>query len=141
MTSKMKRRFSSLPYYAQKIYWKIMTARPSPFLVSAVLIAFSVFLLGGGIYDILEKPLVAIVLSGGRPLFYMPGSMNQQLIAESIYIMILYTVGIAGFLFMYRSTKYVYKPRQAFMLLLLGCVFIVVAYIATEILFLARFKW
>lgn len=91
MTSKMKRKFSSLSYYAQKIYWKLMTARPSPFVVSAVLIAFSVFLLGGGIYDILEKPLVAIVLSGGRPLFYMPGSLNQQLIAESIYIMILYT--------------------------------------------------
>ncbi|MEA2090067.1 MAG: hypothetical protein U9O89_04840 [Thermoproteota archaeon] len=141
MTSKMKRKFSSLSYYAQKIYWKLMTARPSPFVVSAVLIAFSVFLLGGGIYDILEKPLVAIVLSGGRPLFYMPGSLNQQLIAESIYIMILYTVGIMGFLFAYRSTKYVYKPRQAFMLLMLGCIFIIIAYIATEMLFLARFKW
>jgi hypothetical protein len=137
----MKRRFSSFSYYAQKIYWKAMTARPSTFLVSTVLIAFSVFLLGGGIYNVLEKPLVAIVLSGGRPLFYMPGSLNQQLIAESIYIMILYTIGIVGFVFVYRSTKYVYKPRQAFMFLLLGTIFVIVAYIAIEFLFLARFSW
>jgi hypothetical protein len=137
----MKRKFSSFSYYAQKLYWKAMTARPSTFLVSTVLIAFSVFLLGGGIYNVLEKPLVAIVLSGGRPLFYMPGSLNQQLIAESIYIMILYTISILGFLFVYRSTKYVYKPRQAFMLLLLGSIFVIVAYIAIETLFLARFSW
>lgn len=141
MTSKMKRRFSSLSYYAQKIYWKIITAKPSPFLVSTILIAFSIFLFSGGIYDILEKPLIAIVLSGGRPLFYMPGSLNRQVIAESIIVMALYAIGIIGFLFAYRSTKYVYKPRQAFMLLMLGCIFIIVAYIATEMLFLARFKW
>ncbi|MDH5647834.1 MAG: hypothetical protein OEZ01_17620, partial [Candidatus Heimdallarchaeota archaeon] len=58
MTS-LTRRLSSLVYYLQKLYWKIMTAKPSLVLIAAIAVAASIFFLGGGLYDFLEKPLVA----------------------------------------------------------------------------------
>ena len=137
MTS-LTRKFSSLVYYIQKVYWKMVTAKPSLFLIAAIAIAASIFLLGGGLYDLLEKPLVAAFAAGGRIIFYYPYGINQQFIAESMFVMIVYAIAVVGLLLTYESTKYAYRPRQAFMLLLVGCTFIFVAYICIEYLLRAR---
>ena len=140
VTRPIKKTFTSLTRLMQKAYWKIATAKPSLFFMAALGIAGVVFLLGGGIYDLLEKPLFAIVTSGGRFIAYYPYSLNEQFLVESIVIMTLYTIGIVGFLLAYQSTKYAYRPRQAFMLLMVGCIFIVVAYVFSEYAFLARWR-
>ncbi len=137
MTS-LIRRLSSLMYYIQKAYWKIVTAKPSLFLIAAIAIAASVFLLGGGLYDLLEKPLVAAFAAGGRIIFYYPYGINQQFIAESMFVMIIYAIAVVRLLLTYESTKYAYRPRQAFMLLLVGCTLIFVAYVCIEYLLGAR---
>ena len=137
MTS-LTRRLSSLVYYIQKAYWKIVTAKPSLFLIAVVAIAASIFLLGGGLYDFLEKPLVAAFAAGGRIIFYYPYGINQQFIAESMFVMIIYALAVVGLLLTYESTKYAYRPRQAFMMLLVGCTLIFVAYICIEYLLRAR---
>ncbi len=138
MTS-LTRRLSSLVYYIQKAYWKIVTAKPSLFLIAAIAAAVSIFLLGGGLYDLLEKPLVAAFASGGRIIFYYPYGINQQFIAESLFVMIVYALAVVGLLLTYESTKYAYRPRQAFMMLLVGCTLIFVAYICIEYLLFARY--
>jgi hypothetical protein len=46
--------------------------------------------------------------------------------------MVAYAMGVAGILLMYQSTKYAYKPRQAFMMLLSGVILILIAYIFIE---------
>ena len=137
MTS-LTRRFSSLVYYLQKLYWKIMTAKPSLVLIAAIAVAASIFLLGGGLYDFLEKPLVAAFAAGGRIIFYYPYGINEQFVAESVFVMIIYAIAVMGLLLTYESTKYAFRPRQAFMLLLIGCTFIFVAYICIEYLLRAR---
>jgi len=137
MTS-LTRRFSSLVYYLQKLYWKIMTAKPSLVLIAAIAVAASIFLLGGGLYDFLEKPLVAAFAAGGRIIFYYPYGINEQFVAESVFVMIIYAIAVMGLLLTYESTKYAFRPRQAFMLLLIGCTFIFVAYICIEYLLWAR---
>lgn len=134
----LKRKFSSLIYYIQKVYWKIATAKPSLFFIAVIAIAASIFLLGGGLYDLLEKPLVAAFAAGGRIIFYYPYGITQQFIAESLFVMIIYAIAVVGLLLTYESTKYAYRPRQAFMLLLVGCTFIFVAYICIEYLLRAR---
>ena len=133
-----RRRFSSLAFSMQKAYWKIVTARPSIFVTAVLVVAASLFLLGGGIYDILEKPLFAIVSAGGRIITYYPYRLNDQFLAESISVMVFYAIGVVGFLLTYQSTKYAYRPRQAYRLLLVGCVLAVVAYILIERALLAR---
>jgi len=138
MAKQIKRRISSFSFFMQKAYWKIMTAKPSIFVIATLVVAGSIFLLGGGIYDILEKPLTAIVATGGRLIVVYPYALNEQFLVESIIVMTLYTIGVVGLFLMYQSTKYAYRPRQAFILLLVGCVLIIAAYVLIENTLLAR---
>jgi predicted neutral ceramidase superfamily lipid hydrolase len=123
----------------QKSYQEIITARPSTFVIAAITIAASIFLLGGGIYDLLEKPLIAIVQSGGSIIVYYPYDINDQFLLESIVVMVGYVMGVVGLLLTYQSTKYAYKPRQAYMLLLMGCILLIGSYIFIEHSLLTRF--
>jgi uncharacterized membrane protein len=139
MARRMRRRMSSFAYHVQKAYWRLVTAKPSLVVIAFILIAASVFLLGGGVYDLLEKPLIAVFQSGGTFISFYPFSLNEQLLIESVSAMTFYTIGIIGFLLAYQSTKYAYRPRQAFILLLIGCVLIVAAYIFVERSLLTKF--
>ncbi len=47
--------------------------------------------------------------------------------------MILYAFGIAGLVIVYQSTKYAYKPRQAYMMFLMGVVLLFLAYVFLEV--------
>ncbi|MEM2917306.1 MAG: hypothetical protein QXN63_03000 [Candidatus Bathyarchaeia archaeon] len=139
MTSKIRRKFSSFPYFLQKFYWKIATAKPSTVFITLLAVGFSIFLLGGGIYDILVQPMIAIVSSGGRIIFYYPYSISDQFLGESVFIMVLYMIGVAGLWLIYQSTKYAFKPRQASIMLLIGIVFVLLAYVGVELVFSTRF--
>ena len=138
MAGGFRRRLSSLNFSLQKVYWKILTAKPSTFATAVIIVAASLFLLGGGIYDLMEKPLLLIVAAGGRIITYYPYSLNEQFLVESVIVMIIYTLAVVGFLIAYQSTKYAYRSRQAYRLLLVGCVLVVIAYIFIERSLLAR---
>jgi len=131
VTNRLEKWFASLGFTLRKAYWKILTAKPSIFIIAAIITAFSLFLLAGGVYDILEQPLTAIPF-GRSVLFFYPYTLQAQAIIESVGVMIAYAMGVAGILLMYQSTQYAYKPRQAFMMLLTGVVLILVAYIYIE---------
>jgi hypothetical protein len=44
----------------------------------------------------------------------------------------LYAVGFIGLLAIYQSTKYAYKPRQAYIMLVVGVTLLLLAYIFLE---------
>jgi len=129
--AKIGRRFESLSFRARRFYRRIATAKPSVFVAAAIIAGLSIFFLGGGVYDILEKPLIAIPL-GTRILFFYPGTIHEQTILDSSFAMMTYFFGLIGLLLMYQSTRYAYRPRQAYMLLLLGAAFLVIAYFSIE---------
>lgn len=131
MSRRAKKGVSSLSYYFQKTYWKLVTLKPSTILLAASAIAASVFLLGGGIYDIIEQPIVAFI-SGGRIIPYYPQALNEQLLGESVASMILYSLGIFGLILIYQSTKYAYNPREAFTTLLIGLVLLLIGWAIVE---------
>ncbi len=131
MSRKARKGAESFSYYVQKAYWKLVTLKPSTLLLATLAIAASVFLLGGGIYDILEQPIIAFV-SGGRVIPYYPQALNEQLLGESIASMILYALGITGLILMYRSTKYAYNPREAYTTLLIGLFLLMIGWIIVE---------
>lgn len=131
MSRRAKKSVSSLSYYFQKTYWKLVTLKPSTILLAASAIAASVFLLGGGIYDILEQPIVAFI-SGGRIIPYYPQALNEQLLGESVASMILYSLGIFGLILVYQSTKYAYNQREAFTTLLIGLVLLLIGWALVE---------
>ncbi len=139
MSKWFSKRISSLAFSLQKTYERIVTAKPSILVVAGAVVALAVFLLGGGIYDILIKPIVAIVASGGRIITFYPFGLSEQFLLESIVIMIFYALGVTGFIIAYRSTKYAYNPRQAYRFLLVGCALLVIAFILVEQRLIARF--
>ena len=140
MSKWFSKRISSLAFSLQKTYERIVTAKPSIFVAAAAVVALSLFLLGGGIYDILIKPIVAIVASGGRIISFYPYGLSEQFLLESIIIMLFYGIGVIGFLIAYRSTKYAYNPRLAYRFLLVGCALLLIAYILVEQRLISRFS-
>ena len=131
MSKWFSKQMSSLAFSLQKTYERIITAKPSLFLVGASAVAVAFFLLSGGIYDVLIQPIVAYFASGGQMLVFYP-SLTEQFLLESIIIMVFYAIGFAGFLIAYRSTKYAYNPRQAYRFLLVGCVLLIIGLLLIE---------
>jgi len=130
LSRKVKKRVSSLPYTLNRIYKRISKAKPSTFILSAIAIAFAVFLFGGGLYTIIVKPLPSVYY-GGKFLFLYP-QLSEQFVSDSMVAMILYSLGIIGLILMYQSTKYAYRPRQAYMMFMIGVVLLFIAYIFLE---------
>jgi hypothetical protein len=113
-----------------RLYRAITTAKPSSFAVGVLAISVAVFFFGGGLYDLIMKPLPAVYY-GGRFLFLYP-QLTEQFISDSIVAMTIYALGIIGMIAVYQSTKYVYKPRQAYMMLIIGFALVFMAYIFLE---------
>ncbi len=132
MSKKMKRRFSSASFSIQKVSVRLAKYRPSPILVAAVVMAVSIFLLGGGIYDIFMEPYAIIPIGGGRFISYVPYRIHEQLLMGSIGVMILYSLGALGLLLIYQSTRYIRRPRQVTLLSRIGVALFLVAFAAVE---------
>ena len=127
----VSKRMSSLAFSLQKTYERILNAKPSTFLVSAVAVAATLWLLGGGVFNLLEQPPIWYASQSGEVLAFYPGLTNQFVLGSMI-VMILYALGVLGFLIAYRSTKYAFNPRQAYRFLLVGIAMILIGYLLVE---------
>lgn len=103
-----------------------------PPLVTVIVILVAIFLLGGGLYNILERPFFIIVTERivqgqavPRYLFYAPLDPNNQLGGESFFSMIYLALGTGGALVAQRSIKYMPSRRTFMMLLIIGLTMIV----------------
>ena len=132
MSKWFRKQISSLAFSLQKSYEKVITAKPSIFIVAIAVVGASLFLLGGGIYNILIQPILAIVASGGRVITFYPYGITEQFLLESVIIMVFYAIGVTGFLVAHRSTKYASSPRLAYRFLLIGCALLIIAFIVVE---------
>jgi len=131
MSNSFDKKKSSLAFSLQKTYEKILNYKPSFFIIGLLAVAVSIFLFAGGIYDFLMQPIVAIV-SGGSIISFYP-TLTEQLLLESVLVMIFYSLGFVGLLISYRSTKHTSNPRQAYRFLLVGAVLFLVSYILLEV--------
>jgi len=132
MSRTVKKKASSISYSFNKLYRRISTAQPSNLILSAIIIAILVFLFGGGLYDLIIRPYSA-PYSGGTFILVDP-RLSEQFIADSLVAIILFALGTLGLLAVYQSTKYAYKPRQAYMMFLVGAVLLLMAYVSLEVI-------
>jgi len=130
MSKKVKKQTSSMSFSLSRWFRKISTAKPSTFFVSIIVIASAVFLFGGGLYTIILQPLPSAYVSG-RFYFLYP-DLSGQFISDTVIAAMLYVIGFIGILAIYQSTKYAYKPRQAYMMLVIGLALLLMAYIFLE---------
>jgi hypothetical protein len=93
-------------------------------------ISYAVFLFAGGLYTLINHPLPSAYVSG-RFYFLYP-RIDGQFISDTVISVILYALGFVGLLTIYQSTKSAYKPRQAYMMMVIGITFLLIAYIFLE---------
>jgi hypothetical protein len=104
---------------------RVSQYQPSSAVIIILLIGFSIFILGGGVYNIMERP--------SNEIFFFPG-LGGQFLNESLIFMLFLVMGMIGGLLAFRSTRYTYRPREAKMFLLIGLALLVVAFIGTEMI-------
>ena len=86
-------------------------------------IALATFFLAGGIYDLLEKPVSLLPRASQQGwTFIYPGGIGGQTLNESILSALLYLIGLSGLYMLFRSTRFAYRPRNAYILLIVGFV-------------------
>ncbi|TRO45891.1 hypothetical protein E2P65_06755 [Candidatus Bathyarchaeota archaeon] len=139
MAKGFSKKLSSFTFSLQKTYERILNSKPSLMLVAGVVVAASLFLFAGGIYDLLIQPVVAIVGSSGRIISFYPYGITDQFLSESVIVMVFYALGFLGFLVAYRSTKHAYSPRVAYRYLLVGFALLLISYVLLEQNLLASF--
>lgn len=115
---------------------KILEYRPPQNLVAITLMLVSIFLLGGGIYEI-SMPTRSVIPYGGGFLFLYP-DLHDQLLSESIAVMVIYALGATGLILIYQSIKYRRNPSQASTLIRVGIVLLIIAIIILEV---ALYSW
>ena len=130
MSNKAKRKTSSASFSLSRWFEKISTTKPSSLVISIIVISYAIFLFGGGLYTIISSPLPAYYT--GKGFLFLYPDIGQQFISDSIIAIMLYALGFAGLLAIYQSTKYAYKPRQAYMMLVIGVTLLLLSYIFLE---------
>jgi len=127
---RLKRLFNNLGY-SLRFFRSPSTRRvkPSTTVLALAVVLFIGFVLAGGVYDILEHPISLLPTSYGYSVV-IQGTLGQQTLNESLIAAFLYFLGVAGLYMLLRSTRYAYRPRNAYLLLILGTltVLVVVAY-------------
>ncbi|MBS7622557.1 hypothetical protein KEJ39_02625 [Candidatus Bathyarchaeota archaeon] len=97
--------------------------KPSMRVVTVTLMSFGVFVLAGGVYSLVEimsgRALTMLPLARGWTFIY-PGNLNMQTINESLISGMLYFLGAVGFYMVLRSVRLAYRPRQAYLTLIIG---------------------
>ncbi len=75
---------------------------------------------------------------GGLVIIY-PGVHNQTL-AESIAVILIYILGAAGLMLIYRSVKHRHNPNHAHMMIVIGIILLVVAFTLIEAIFFYKIR-
>jgi hypothetical protein len=136
MTKRVKRQSSSVPFSLSRWFRRISSTKPSSAIFTVIVIAFTAFLLGGGLYQITAQTPLAFYSNSKFYFIYTSdfggSGLDGQLGMDTVISATLYVFGLIGLLLMYQSTKNAYKPRQAYMTLIVGASLIAFAYIFLE---------
>jgi hypothetical protein len=132
MAKKYKKQATSAPFSLSRLFRKISTIQPSAFTITIVVIAFSVFLFGGGLWAIINYATIQPAMYYSGKFYFLYPALGEQFVSDTVIAVALYAIGFIGILAIYQSTKYVYKPRQAYLMLIIGVTLLLLAYLFLE---------
>jgi len=130
MSEKVKKEATSVSFSLSRLFSRISTMKPSSLLITIVVFGVTVFLLAGGLYDIINQPLPAVYYNS-RFYFLYP-SLSDQFLFDTVVSGILYIVGFIGLLTIYQSSRHAYNQRQAYMMLIIGSTLLLISYLFIE---------
>ena len=131
MSNKLKKQSSNVSFSLSKWFRRISTMTPSSVAISLIGIAYAVFIFGGGLFTLITHPQPALITSSGAIYFLYP-TISGQFVSDTIIACVLYAFGFVGLLAIYQSSKNAYKPRQAYIMLIMGVTFLLISYLFLE---------
>jgi len=93
--------------------------KPSTTLTIIIALAIVGFILAGGVYDLLEHPISLLPTPTGYSVL-ITGTLGAQTLNESLIAGFLYMLGLGGLYMLLRSTRFAYRPRNAYLMLMIG---------------------
>ena len=96
---------------------------PKKYLQIGVVV-FCVFIIGGGFYNLLENPPIAIPLENGYSSLHP--YMSDQTVTEGYVIMLTNLFMVIGFWLTYTSSQVAYDKKKADRYLIMGIILIIV---------------
>jgi len=95
--------------------------------ISIAVVVFCLFIIGGGVYNILESPNSMVTLSSNSFSFLHPYT-NEQTSTEGYVVMLVDSFLIVGLYMTYRSTQIAYNRQAANRWLMFGIVLIIIGF-------------
>jgi hypothetical protein len=140
MSGKIKKTSESMSFSLSRWFRKITTNAPAATIITVIGVSYAIFLFGGGLYDLINYQ--TIQPSGYNPntgqFYFLAPDMSYQFISDTIVAVTLYALGFIGLVAIYQSSRNFNKPRQAYMLLVVGVTFLLLSYIFLEGAILAK---
>ncbi|XHH07879.1 MAG: hypothetical protein ACFCUE_09900 [Candidatus Bathyarchaeia archaeon] len=122
---------SSLSFSLSKWFRKVLTTHPSTLIITVIFIGYALFLLGGGLFTITSEDILPSLYYNNKFYFLYP-DISNQFVSDTVVSMMLYLMGFVGLLSVYQSTKNASKPRQAYMLMVIGVSLVLLSYLFLE---------
>jgi len=132
MAKKFKKQTTSTSFSLSRLFSRISTAQPSTLTLSVIVMAAAMFLFGGGIYTVINYETIQPALYYQNKFYFLAPGLGEQVVSDTVVSGVLYAMGFIGVLAIYQSTKYAYKPRQAYMTLIVGVTLLLLSYIFLE---------
>jgi len=132
MTSKIKKSSSNMSFSLSRWFRRVSTTAPSALIVTLVGMSYALFLFGGGLFALINQPITSFYNSNTGQFFFLYPDISNQFVSDTLISITLYAMGFVGLLAIYQSTKSAYKPRQAYMMLIVGIALLLLAYVFLE---------
>ena len=132
MSGKIKKTSEDMSFSFSRWFRRVYSNAPTAVILTILIMGYTVFLFGGGLYTLINNPIPAYYNSAQSQYLFLYPDISSQFGADTIISVLLYALGFIGLLLMYQSTRSASKPRQAYMLLIVGVTFVLLSYIFLE---------
>jgi hypothetical protein len=132
MSEKIKKSSESLSFSLSRWFRKLTTGAPTITIVTIAGLAYAIFIFGGGLFMLIDWRTIQPSAYVNNNFYFLYPQLSNQFISDTVISVILYTLGFLGLLIIYQSSKSAYKPRQAYMMLVIGVTLLLLAYIFLE---------
>jgi hypothetical protein len=130
MAKKVKKGASDASFSMGDLYERISSLKPSSMVIVLAGVVIAILLLSGTIFSLTPSSAGTIGYNGHFIWFYP--DISGQYVSENIITASLYAIGFVGLMSIYQSTKSAYKPRQAYMLMVVGVTLLLISYMVLE---------
>ncbi|MFX1474129.1 MAG: hypothetical protein ACFFCO_01460 [Promethearchaeota archaeon] len=107
---------------------------PSKWIFFFIILGVYYFVVSGSFYTLTTQNVQTLGTTGTGSVTLILQGIHRQYILEGVVGGMFYFIGFLGFYFAYQSTRHVYRPRYAQMMLAIGWALIFLSFLVCQYL-------